>query len=217
VKCLYRPLTGWKLLSFLINLNHCKLPCLCTIAFVTTIAVFFFSSMRSVFKCTKLLLAAKSPEMRSHAGMAKQTRGRRLRFTQESAPSYTFGWASCKDICGTPVQIWEPHGVTLAGYCSPWVTCYVALIRMRGSDEDYVCELTSSFRRCMRAEFIHSSVICHTTGPQPRPKRFLHLMRSRASSFNESILFCPQGHPATAYAFFLVILSLLSAPLSFLQ
>jgi hypothetical protein len=28
-----------------------------------------------------------SPEMRSHAGMAKQTRGRRLRFTQESAPS----------------------------------------------------------------------------------------------------------------------------------
>jgi hypothetical protein len=31
--------------------------------------------------------------------------------------------------------------------------------------------------------FIHSSVICHTTGPQPLPKRFLHLMRSRASSF----------------------------------
>ena len=28
-----------------------------------------------------------------------------------------------------------------------------------------------------------SSVICHTTGPQPLPKRFLHLMRSRASSF----------------------------------
>jgi hypothetical protein len=29
-----------------------------------------------------------------------------------------------------------------------------------------------------------SSVICQTTGPQPLPKRFLHLMRSRASSFN---------------------------------
>jgi hypothetical protein len=27
------------------------------------------------------------------------------------------------------------------------------------------------------------SVICQTTGPQPFPKRFLHLMRSRASSF----------------------------------
>jgi hypothetical protein len=30
---------------------------------------------------------------------------------------------------------------------------------------------------------VHSSVICHTTGPQPLPKRFFHLMRSRASSF----------------------------------
>jgi hypothetical protein len=30
---------------------------------------------------------------------------------------------------------------------------------------------------------LYSSVICHTTGPQPLPKRFLHLMRSRASSF----------------------------------
>jgi hypothetical protein len=31
--------------------------------------------------------------------------------------------------------------------------------------------------------YIHSSVICHTTGPQPLQKRFLHLMWSRASSF----------------------------------
>jgi hypothetical protein len=30
---------------------------------------------------------------------------------------------------------------------------------------------------------ISSSVICQTTGPQPLPKRFLHLMRYRASSF----------------------------------
>jgi hypothetical protein len=30
---------------------------------------------------------------------------------------------------------------------------------------------------------IYSSVICQTAGPQPLPKRFLHLMRSRASSF----------------------------------
>jgi hypothetical protein len=29
----------------------------------------------------------------------------------------------------------------------------------------------------------HSSVICQTTSPQPLPKRFLHLMRSTASSF----------------------------------
>ena len=28
------------------------------------------------------------------------------------------------------------------------------------------------------------SVICQTTGPKPLPKRFLHIVRSRASSFN---------------------------------
>jgi hypothetical protein len=37
--------------------------------------------------------------------------------------------------------------------------------------------------RMDQTSFIHSSVICHTTGPKPLPKRFLHLMRSRASSF----------------------------------
>ena len=29
-----------------------------------------------------------------------------------------------------------------------------------------------------------SAVICQTTGPEPLPKRFLHTVRSRASSFN---------------------------------
>jgi len=29
-----------------------------------------------------------------------------------------------------------------------------------------------------------SSVICQTTGPKPLPKRFLHIVRTRASSFN---------------------------------
>ena len=29
-----------------------------------------------------------------------------------------------------------------------------------------------------------SSVICQTTGPKPLPKRFLHIVRARASSFN---------------------------------
>jgi hypothetical protein len=40
-----------------------------------------------------------------------------------------------------------------------------------------------SFVHSFIHSFIHSSVMCHTTGPQPLPKRFLHLMRSRASSF----------------------------------
>ena len=34
-----------------------------------------------------------------------------------------------------------------------------------------------------RYSFIHS-VFCPTTGPKPPPKRFLHIVRSRASSFN---------------------------------
>ena len=34
----------------------------------------------------------------------------------------------------------------------------------------------------LRLSFIHS-VICLTTGPKPPPKRFLHIVRSRASSF----------------------------------
>jgi hypothetical protein len=39
------------------------------------------------------------------------------------------------------------------------------------------------FLLCLWISFIQSSVICQTTGPQSLPKRFLHLMRSRASSF----------------------------------
>ena len=42
------------------NLNRCTLPCLCTVAFATTVALFCFSSNRTVYKCTKLLLAAKT-------------------------------------------------------------------------------------------------------------------------------------------------------------
>jgi hypothetical protein len=38
-------------------------------------------------------------------------------------------------------------------------------------------------KQSRKHRLIHSSVICHTTGPQPLPKRFLHLMRFRASSF----------------------------------
>jgi hypothetical protein len=37
---------------------------------------------------------------------------------------------------------------------------------------------------------IHTSVICKTTGPQPLPKRFLHLMRSTASSFKREYPLC---------------------------
>ena len=42
------------------NSNRCTLPCLCTAAFATTAALFSFSLKHSVYKCTKLLLAAKT-------------------------------------------------------------------------------------------------------------------------------------------------------------
>jgi hypothetical protein len=44
-------------------------------------------------------------------------------------------------------------------------------------------QASTSHRQYKIHTVIHSSVICHTTGPQPLPKRFLHLMRSTASSF----------------------------------
>jgi hypothetical protein len=42
---------------------------------------------------------------------------------------------------------------------------------------------TMKMYRCNSSSSSSSSVICQTIGPQPLPKRFLHLMRSRASSF----------------------------------
>ena len=32
-------------------------------------------------------------------------------------------------------------------------------------------------------ELFYYSVVCLTTGPKPLPKRFLHIVRSKASSF----------------------------------
>jgi len=48
VKSLYNPLTVWK--SLPANLNRCIIPCLCTVAFATTTALFFFSLKRNVRK-----------------------------------------------------------------------------------------------------------------------------------------------------------------------
>jgi len=54
------------------------------------------------------------------------------------------------------------------------------------------CFLSSNWRREKICTQIHSfsihsifihSVFCLTTGPKPPPKRFLHIVRSRASSF----------------------------------
>ena len=62
-----------------------------------------------------------------------------------------------------------------------------------------------------------SSVICQTTGSKPLPKRFLHIVRSRASSFNRQCPLLSLRSSSSFLPFFLVFLSLLFAPLSFLQ
>ena len=43
---------------------------------------------------------------------------------------------------------------------------------------------TNIYTYCACISSSSSSVICQTTGPKPLPKRFLHTVRSRASSFN---------------------------------
>jgi hypothetical protein len=51
---------------------------------------------------------------------------------------------------------------------------------------NYYTYLTYQLHVFLNSQPPHSSVICHTTGPQPLPKRFLHLMRSRASYLNKN-------------------------------
>ena len=63
---------------------------------------------------------------------------------------------------------------------------------------------------------IHS-VFCLTTGPKPPPKRFLHIVRSRASSFKWEYPILSLRSSSSSYVFFLVFLSLPSLPLSFLR
>jgi len=53
------------------------------------------------------------------------------------------------------------------------------ILCMSTTVEFYVCLQLYNF---MYVSFIHL-VVCHTTGPKPLPKRALHIVRSRASSF----------------------------------
>jgi len=66
------------------------------------------------------------------------------------------------------------------------------------------------------ARFIHS-VVCFTTGPKPLPKRVVHIVRSRASSFKCEYPLLSLRSPIASYVFFVVFLSLLSPLVSFLH
>jgi len=68
--------------------------------------------------------------------------------------------------------------------CSSYGQCATRLRSGNSGNADSP-EFTSSWQQhnpVMASTFIHS-VFCLTTGPKPPPKRFLHIVRSRASSF----------------------------------
>jgi len=52
----------------------------------------------------------------------------------------------------------------------------------RQVDPEDECTVDHSQLQELQAQFIHS-IFCLTTGPKPPPKRFLHIVQSRASSF----------------------------------
>jgi len=60
-------------------------------------------------------------------------------------------------------------------------------------------------------------VFCLKTGPKPPPKRCLHMVRSRVSSFKWEYPLLSLGHPVASYVFFLIFIPLPSPPLFFLR
>jgi hypothetical protein len=72
---------------------------------------------------------------------------------------------------------------------------------------------------CTKFNMPHSFhlVVCLTMGPKPLPKRALHILRSRASSFKWEYLLLSLRSSNNFVVFFLVFLSLLSPLVSFLQ
>jgi hypothetical protein len=56
------------------------------------------------------------------------------------------------------------------------------VLRRRATNNEIIKGLLH-YLQFVKPNISSSSVICQATGPKPLPKRFLHLMRSRASSF----------------------------------
>jgi hypothetical protein len=117
-----------------------------------------------------------------------------LLVTQE--PSYSNDWTLTMLYANTYKNIGLINNVSRfqASWC--WINDWMASLQTL-----YIAYVTKinvapkSFKKHLIEQviFIHSSVICQTTGPQPLPKRFLHLMRSRASSKWEYPLLSPRS------------------------
>ena len=89
----------------------------------------------------------------------------RERFSEEWNCDH-LGYVLCCSLLGE----YQDFGVI---YCLCDQDCYFKPESRDGYPLSSIIKISSS-----------SSVICQTTGPKPLPKRFLHILQSRASSFN---------------------------------
>jgi hypothetical protein len=85
---------------------------------------------------------------------------------------YTWWWIEWAEICGVVPTKYSWVGWSFDGLVSRWK--WQRLLSEGEANEWQI--------RVPRFSFIHS-VVCLTTGPKLLPKRALHIVRSRASSF----------------------------------
>ena len=88
--------------------------------------------------------------------------------------------------CFSPYSSFPPKDIQTVFYS----TCSKCLASPRATQSHFrfpsknVLKIIVFSRTYAKVPLFSSSVICQTTGPKPLPKRFLHLVRCRASSFN---------------------------------
>jgi hypothetical protein len=86
----------------------------------------------------------------------------------------------CVNVYCTAAKGWLPN-------CSQQIYHYIIISNRTSQNVQELYKTTRSI--CTKTSLrpicsSSSSVICQMTGPKPLPKRFLHIVRSRASSFN---------------------------------
>jgi hypothetical protein len=96
--------------------------------------------------------------------------------------SYLKQWKSQEEmwaaLLNEAICVWETRVSHVFQLCSLWLSKEQPA-RLCYATNGYICKSNTYI-------YIHSfihSVICLTTGPTPLPKRYLHIVRSRASFF----------------------------------
>ena len=102
-----------------------------------------------------------------------------------SAEAQIRSWVTPCGICGVKSGIWTGFFFSVS-IILPMLHTYLILILILSEGRAGEACNTSDKNNAVSniGEFISfHSVVCHTTGPKPLPKRALHIVRSRASSF----------------------------------